>query len=472
MAEAPLYAGRVPIFPKRVSGRFRRAKWGLMALFLGIYWIVPWLRWHRAEGLPEQFLLIDLAARRFWFGPVAIWSDEFYFVAGLLIMAGLGLFVFTAAAGRVWCGYACPQTVWTDLFVAVERWIEGDRNARIRLHRAPWGGHKIALRSAKWGLWALIALATGGAFVFYFADAPGLLRDLVTGRAPIAAYGAIAFLSATTFVFAGFAREQICIYACPWPRIQAAMMDAGSLTIGYRDWRGEPRGKPETPGTGDCIDCQACVSVCPMGIDIREGQQLACITCGLCIDACDAMMDRLGRPRGLVGYLTLDDEASERGGARARPAWKGLLRPRVLVQAGLWAAVGLALCAALVLRPPAQIALTPERNPLFVPEPDGGVRNIYRVELRNRSDRDESFALSGPPGLSLGLEGADPARVTVPAQSVRALRLYLDAGPGSAEASGGQRSGVRITAERSDGRPFSAETLFNGRGQTQGGTDD
>src|SRR5690606_24723246 len=198
--------------------------------------------WDRGPNLPDQAVLVDLAHRRFYFFFVEIWPHEFYFVAGLLIMAGLGLFLFTAALGRVWCGYACPQTVWTDLFMVVERWIEGDRNARVRLWKAPWDARKLRLRTIKYMIWLLIALATGGAWVFYFADAPSLLADLVTGEAPFVAYGSVALLTATTFVFGGFMREQICLYACPWPRIQAAMMDENTLTVSYRDWRGEPRG--------------------------------------------------------------------------------------------------------------------------------------------------------------------------------------------------------------------------------------
>jgi len=238
-----LYAARMPIFPRRVSGYFRAMKWIILLVTLGIYYLTPLIRWDRGANLPDQAVLVDLAGRRFYFFWIEIWPHEFYFVAGLLIMAGLGLFLFTSALGRVWCGYTCPQTVWTDLFLVVERWIEGDRNARIRLHDAPWSPHKWRLRLTKWAVWLAIAAATGGAWVFYFTDAPTLARDLLAGSAHPAAYVTIAILTATTFVFGGFMREQVCIYMCPWPRIQAAMMDPDTLTVGYRDWRGEPRGK-------------------------------------------------------------------------------------------------------------------------------------------------------------------------------------------------------------------------------------
>ena len=269
-----LYAGREPIFPKRVYGWYRNLKWAVMIVTLGIYYLTPWIRWDRGPNLPDQAVLVDLAGRRFYFFWIEIWPHEFYFVAGLLIMAGLGLFLFTSALGRVWCGYTCPQTVWTDLFILVERWIEGDRNARIRLHRANWSARKVTLRLTKWVVWALIGLATGGAWVFYFADAPTLAAQFATLTAPPVAWTTVGILTATTFVFGGFMREQVCIYMCPWPRIQGAMMDDETLTVAYRDWRGEPRGKKRDANAGDCVDCNACVAVCPMGIDIRDGQQL------------------------------------------------------------------------------------------------------------------------------------------------------------------------------------------------------
>ena len=337
----PLFAAREPIFPRRVSGRFRTLKWWIMAVTLGIYYAFPWLRWDRGPALPDQAVLVDLANRRFYFFFIEIWPQEFYLVAGLLIMAGLGLFLFTSALGRVWCGYTCPQTVWTDLFILVERWIEGDRNARVRLWNAPWTATKIRLRTLKWTIWLLIAVATGGAWVFYFADAPTLLGQLVTFSAPPVAYMSIAILTGTTFVLGGFLREQVCIYMCPWPRIQAAMMDEATLTVAYRDWRGEPRGKHRkaegADQLGDCIDCHACVNVCPTGVDIREGQQLGCITCALCIDACDDVMARIGKPRGLIDYVTLADEERERAGEPPVGVWRQVLRPRVLVYTGLWA---------------------------------------------------------------------------------------------------------------------------------------
>jgi cytochrome c oxidase accessory protein FixG len=465
-APTPLYAAREPVFPRRVKGAFRTLKWWIMAITLGIYYVTPWLRWDRGPSMPDQAVLVDLASRRFFFFMIEIWPHEFYFVAGLLIMAGLGLFLFTSALGRVWCGYACPQTVWTDLFILVERWIEGDRNARLRLHRQPWNLEKLTKNIFKWWVWFGIGLATGGAWVFYFADAPSLFQALVTGTAHPVAYASILILTLTTFFFGGFAREQICIYACPWPRIQAAMMDAETLTIGYRDWRGEPRGKVSTADAGDCVDCQACVNVCPMGIDIRDGQQMACITCGLCIDACNDVMDKLHRPRDLIGYLAMTDEIAERAGKPPKRIWAHVLRPRTLLYTAIWAAVGIGLIVALFIRSDIGLDVTPVRNPVFVTLSDGTIRNTFEIRLRNQAGTERQFAVSvtGESPLIALIEGQDSSVVTVPADQTRDVRLYLDAAAGTALAQADTAS-VRLWVEESISRNrVSVDTIFHGTG--------
>ncbi len=446
-----LYFSREPIFPRRVKGPFRKMKWWLLAGMLGIYYVLPWIRWDRGVSLPDQAVLLDLANRRFFFFMIEIWPHEFYFVAGLLIMAGLGLFLFTSAAGRVWCGYACPQTVWTDLFILVERWIEGDRNARLRLHRQPLNAEKLRKRAIKFTVWALIGLATGGAWVFYFTDAPTLARDLVQGTAHPAAYITMALLTATTFFFGGFAREQICIYACPWPRIQAAMMDEDTLTIAYREWRGEPRGKLHKGATtpadtqGDCIDCMACVNVCPMGIDIRNGQQMACITCGLCIDACNDVMDRIGKPRDLIGYMALTDEVAERAGKPVKSIWKHVFRARTILYTVLWGGIGIGLIVALFLRTDIHVSVTQVRNPVNVTLSDGSIRNSYDMRLRNMTGQDTKFSIMmvGPDGMRLKIEGVEGPLVEIPADRTLAKRIYIEAAPES-EAATEERSQVRL----------------------------
>ena len=431
-----LYAAHEPIFPRRVKGTFRTLKWWLMGFMLGVYYITPWLRWDRGPQMPDQAVLLDISSRRFFFFMIEIWPNEFYFVAGLLIMAGLGLFLFTSAAGRVWCGYACPQTVWTDLFILVERWVEGDRNARIRLHRQPWNWEKLIKNGIKWWLWLLIGLATGGAWVFYFTDAPTLFWGLLDGTASPVAYITMAVLTFTTFFFGGFAREQICIYACPWPRIQAAMMDEDTITIGYRSWRGEPRGKQSVETSGDCIDCMACVNVCPMGIDIRDGQQLACITCGLCIDACNGIMDKIGKPHGLVGYLALTDEPLEKAGKPDKPIWKHILRPRTIVYSMLWLGIGIGLVVALFVRANLDASITPVRNPPYVTLSNGDIRNTFDMRLRNKHGEDRWFTVSATAGgdVTLALEGTDELRVLVKASDTLVQRLYVTAKAGTVAA--------------------------------------
>ncbi len=462
-----LYAAREPIFPRRVKGQFRTLKWWLLAMMLGIYYVLPWIRWDRGPALPDQAVLLDLANRRFFFFMIEIWPHEFYFVAGLLIMAGLGLFLFTSALGRVWCGYACPQTVWTDLFILVERWVEGDRNARIRLLRQKWNAEKIRKRLTKWVLWLLIGMATGGAWVFYFTDAPTLLSNLAQGTAHPAAYITIVVMTLTTFAFGGFAREQICIYACPWPRIQAAMMDEDTITIAYREWRGEPRGKQSVETNGDCIDCMACVNVCPMGIDIRNGQQLECITCGLCIDACDEVMDKIGKPRGLISYLALKDEAMERAGGHPTKIWKHVFRIRTMVYFALWSGIGIGLVAALFLRSPIDFNVTPLRQPIYVTLSDGDIRNAYDIRLRNKQGEDANFRITvdSQEPVRMQLEGETGNTITVAADKLKTQRLYVIA-PKGASMAHAERSEITIWIEDITSKVRVSESaVFNGDGR-------
>ncbi|HJS32655.1 MAG TPA: cytochrome c oxidase accessory protein CcoG, partial [Alphaproteobacteria bacterium] len=363
----PLYASRIKVYPKQVSGYFRRIKWAVLAFCLSVYYLVPWIRWDRGPGAPDQAVLIDMPGRRAYFFTIEIWPQEVYYLTGLLILGAVGLFLVTAVMGRVWCGYACPQTVWTDLFMWVERLIEGDRNARIKLDKQPWSGTKLARKTAKHGIWLLIALATGGAWVLYFNDAPTVTRELFTAQASGAVYFFIGLFTSTTYVLAGWAREQVCTYMCPWPRFQAAMLDEGSLVVTYQDWRGEPRGKHKQgaswEGRGDCIDCGQCVAVCPTGIDIRDGQQLECIGCGLCVDACNGVMAKVGRPADLI---TFDTFASQAALAVGKSAPYRLIRPRVIIYAALLAVVGLIMLGALLTRPTVEVNVLRDRNPIYV----------------------------------------------------------------------------------------------------------
>ncbi|WP_028002372.1 cytochrome c oxidase accessory protein CcoG [Sinorhizobium arboris] len=434
----PLYEKRRKIFPKRAEGRFRRFKWLVMLVTLSIYYLTPWIRWDRSTHAPDQAVLVDLAARRFYFFFIEIWPQEFFFVAGLLVMAGFGLFLVTSAVGRAWCGYACPQTVWVDLFLVVERFIEGDRLARMRLDAGSWTFDKVCKRVAKHAIWLVIGVATGGAWIFYFADAPTLMKSFVALEAEPVAYMTVATLTATTYIFGGHMREQVCTYMCPWPRIQAAMLDENSLVVTYNDWRGEQRARHAKRAAalgevvGDCVDCNACVAVCPMGIDIRDGQQLECITCALCIDACDGVMDKLGRERGLISYATLRDYsanmalATNNGAIPINPRrvrdgngvfvqgirvfdWRIIFRRRVILYFGIWALVGLGMLYALVSRDRLELNVLHDRNPQYVVESDGSVRNGYVIKLLNM--------IPEPRRITLSLDGMPSARVRIAGQA-------------------------------------------------------
>ena len=440
------YEKRKAVFPKVVSGPFRRFKWFMLVVTLGIYYLTPWLRWDRGPYAPNQAVLVDLAHRRFYMFAIEIWPHEFYFVAGLLIMAGIGLFLITSAFGRAWCGYSCPQTIWTDLFQHVDRLIDGDRNAQLRLEAAPWGAKKLFKRGLKWSIYLAISFWTGGAWIMYFADAPTLTVDFWTGQAAPVAYATVAILTATTFVFGGFMREQVCIYMCPWPRIQTAMLDEKSLIVTYKDWRGEQRGsvkaKERAPDLiGDCVDCNQCVAVCPTGYDIRNGPDIACITCGLCIDACDKVMDQLGRQRGLIDYATLEDCEHERAGGDRRSILKTALHWRTLVYFGVWAAIGLGLLFALGTRQRIDLSVAKDRNPPFMLLSNGEVRNDYTIKLRNMEARPRpmSITLEGLPGAvmwtdEMGRESAArELQFTVAADQIKPVRVYVVAPQGTDE---------------------------------------
>ena len=464
-----LYAKRKAVYPRPVDGRFRRIKWLVMAVTLAIYYITPWLRWNRGPYAPDQAVLIDLAHRRFYMFSIEIWPQEFYFVAGLLIMAGIGLFLVTSAVGRAWCGYACPQTVWTDLFQHVDRLVDGDRNAQTRLAAAPWGPGKCARRGLKWAIYLAIAFWTGGAWIMYFADAPSLTWAFWHGTAAPVAYLTVAILTFTTFALGGFMREQVCIYMCPWPRIQSAMLDEKSLTVTYKYWRGEPRGKKsphaDAAPLGDCVDCGLCAAVCPTGVDIRNGAQIGCITCALCIDACDGVMKQLGRPRGLIDYTSLEDTAREQAGAAPLPHLKLIWHPRTLAYLAVWCAIGGALLFALGTRHHLALSVAKDRNPPVMVLSDGTLRDAYTVKLRNMEDRPRRIAitLAGLPGAMMWSDDMARGQATrsfvrnVAADQTDPLRIYVEAPAGTHE----QPISFALTALDKEGGTAQATNRFD-----------
>ncbi len=463
-ANRPLYAKREKIHPKLVHGRFRKLKWIVMLVTLAVYYLTPWIRWDRGPTAPDQAVLLDLPGRRFYFFFIEIWPQEVYYVTGLLILAAVGLFLVTSVAGRVWCGYSCPQTVWTDLFIMIERLVEGDRGERIRLDKKRWSLDKLGRRTLKHGLWLLVALATGGAWVFYFADAPTLAAELLAFQAPGAAYVFIGLLTFTTYWLGGHMREQVCTYMCPWPRIQGAMLDEESMVVTYRDFRGEPRGPLKKSGegvgaTGDCIDCKQCVVACPMGIDIRDGQQLECITCALCIDACDDVMRKIGKPAGLIAYDTIGNLERRAKGEATRIR---ILRPRTLLYAAVLLLVAGIMLFAFTTRATLEINLLNDRNPLFVTLSDGSIRNGYTLKILNMAPSERHFALTlrGLEQAELSLVGTQAADdIAVPADKLLSLRVFVAVPPGTLRQAA---TDFEFLLTEPDGAQVSHATVFRG----------
>jgi len=423
-----LYAKRVQIYPKLAHGLFRNLKWLAMIILLGIYYVTPWIRWDRGVGQPDQAVLIDFENARFYFFFIEIWPQEVYYITGLLVLAALGLFLVTAMFGRVWCGYACPQTIWTDLFIYVERFFEGDRNARIKLNRAPWTARKLAKKSGKHVVWLIIAAATGGVWILYFHDAPTIARDFFTGHAPTTSYVFAALLTFTTYSLAGSMREQVCTYMCPWPRIQAAMIDEDALNVTYRYDRGEARGPHKKgatwEGRGDCIDCRQCVAVCPVGIDIRDGLQLECIGCALCIDACNGIMDKVERPRGLIAYDTDANVVARQTGGEVRYR---IIRPRTILYTVLFIAIGVLMLAGLMNRSTLDINVLRDRQPNFVKLTDGSVRNGYTLKVMNKATETRQLELGtiGLPSPLVRVVGQDTLLLDVPADEAVEFRVLI-----------------------------------------------
>lgn len=437
-----LYAKRQQIYPKLAHGRFRLVKWAVMAVTLGVYYALPWVRWDRGEGIPNQAVLADFESEKFYFFFIEIWPQDIHYLAGLLILAALGLFLVTSLLGRVWCGYTCPQTVWTDLFIWVERAFEGDRAARMRLDKAPWSFNKAWRKLGKHAVWLVIAFWTGGAFILYWHDAPTIARGWFTGDVPLSAYWFAGILTLTTYFLAGWMREQVCTYMCPWPRIQAALTDEHALNVTYRYDRGEPRGPKRKSESwderGDCIDCDQCVQVCPMGIDIRDGSQLECIHCALCIDACDQMMAKIGRPTGLIAYDT--DVAVAARAAKITPPKYRLIRSRTVLYGVLMLAIGGLMVWGLSTKATIEANVLKDRSPPFVQLSDGTLQNGYTLKLVNKLSQPRTMVIevSGLEELGFSVigiqhDGAAPLELPVEAFGVDRYRVLVTAPKGASQ---------------------------------------
>ena len=382
------------IYPKRVSGTYRNLKWLAMIVCLAIYYLVPFIRWDRGPNAPDQAVLIDLVhGRAYWFW-IEIWPQEVYILTGILILAAIALFFVTSLFGRVWCGYFCFQTVWTDLFIWVERIVQGDRTKRKKLREGPWTKEKIIKIAITHFIWLVIAWCTAGSFTLYFNDAPTLVHSFLTFNVSQTVLMFIIGLTFSTYLMAGFAREQVCTFMCPYARFQSAMFDKDTMIIGYDPDRGEPRGKHKKgeswENRGHCIDCTACVQVCPMGIDIRNGLQMECIACGLCIDACDGIMDKLELPRGLIRY---DTERRLEEKHQGKMGMLHLLRPRTLYYATVLLVISSLMLYALITRAPLEMRVLHDRNPLFVRLSDGEIRNGFDIKILNKTHTHRTYTL-------------------------------------------------------------------------------
>ncbi|KPK37673.1 MAG: (Fe-S)-binding protein [Gammaproteobacteria bacterium SG8_47] len=415
--EQEFYVKRAKLYPRQVHGLF--ATWRLAGVLslLGLYYAVPWLRWDE-----RQAILFDLPARQFHILGLTFWPQDFFYLAILLIVAAISLFFFTALAGRLWCGYACPQTVWTESFLWMERLVEGDRSKQMKLDRMPWNAHKLSRKAAKHALWLAFSAWTGFTFVGYFTPIIDLGSRLLTlSLGPWETFWVI-FYSFATYGNAGWMREQVCIYMCPYARFQSAMFDKDTLIISYDQGRGEPRGSrkrsedPRSKGLGDCVDCTLCVQVCPTGIDIRDGLQYQCIGCAACVDVCNEVMDKMGYAKGLVRYTTQN---------RVEGGSTHVLRPRVIVYAALLLIFVVGLGYSLAQRVPLELDIIRDRNALYRETREGLIENSYMLKVINMDSKAHTYELSvsGDYPFELDTEGGEirvgPGEVAAVAARVR-----------------------------------------------------
>ncbi|HSW05920.1 cytochrome c oxidase accessory protein CcoG [Aquabacterium sp.] len=444
-----LYEKQKKIYPRSVHGWFSRWRWALVWLTQALFYGLPWLSWNG-----RQSVLFDLAARRFFIFDLVLYPQDFIYLTGLLVLSAFGLFFVTAVAGRMWCGYACPQTVYTEIFLWVEHHIEGERGARIKLDAGPRSFKRLWRKSAKHGVWLAISLWTGFSFVGYFTPIHTLGAEALTlmGIGGPAAQGVgpwewfwVSFYGLATYGNAGFLREQVCKYMCPYARFQSAMFDRDTMIVSYDTARGDPRGTRargadlDKLGLGDCIDCGLCVHVCPVGIDIREGLQYECIACSACIDACDGVMDKMKYPRGLIRYAT---ENGVRKGFTRRQMFKRVLRPRVLIYGGVLLAIAAAFTTSLSLRQTLKVDVVRDRGTLARLVDNGQIENLYRLQLMNATESLQRYrvGVSGVPGAEL----ASTIEVDLPPAQARWVTLAVRVPPQAAAAIGPGAHAIRF----------------------------
>ncbi len=447
-----LYQKQDKIYARSVSGYFDRWRWALVWFTQILFYGLPWLNWN-----DRQAVLFDLVSRRFYIGPLVLYPQDLIYLTALLMISAYALFLFTAVAGRLWCGYACPQTVYTEIFMWIERKIEGDRSKRMKLDAAPWSFDKVWRKSAKQAAWIAVGLWTGFTFVGYFTPIRTLGEAVATlGLGPWESFW-ILFYGFATYGNAGYMREQVCKYMCPYARFQSAMFDKDTLIIGYDPARGDPRGSRnkkidhKARGLGDCVDCGLCVQVCPTGIDIRNGLQSDCIGCAACIDVCDGVMDKMNYPRGLIRYDTqngMDQQLSR------RQIWGRVLRPRVLIYSAILLLITIAFVWTLAARSPFRVDVVRDRASLARIVDEGRIENVYRLQVMNNAERPQRyrFSVEGLPGLAI----SGRAELAVGPAEAHWVTLQVQAPHDSARQAGPGAHAIHFNVERLPAQPGDA----------------
>ncbi len=407
--EKSLYEKHRKVYARSISGKFNNLRWLLVLLTQAIFYIGPWLQWGG-----RQALLLDLVERKFYIFGLVLWPQDVIYLSVILLLSAFALFLFTAVAGRLFCGYACPQTVYTEIFMWIENKIEGDRNARIKLDQSPMSAKKFRIKSTKFLLWGLVSFWTGVTFVGYFMPMHALIGDLV--NLTINGWSAfwVFFYSAFCFLQAGFMREQVCKYMCPYARFQSVMFDPDTLIVTYEEARGEPRGPRrksddlKAKGLGDCVDCKVCVQVCPTGIDIRNGLQYECIGCGLCIDACNEIMAKMDYQPGLIRY---DTENSINKHYTSKEMLRHVMRPRIMLYTGILLVITAIFVYSLSTRIPLRVDVLRDRGVMTREVGDGMTENVYLLHIMNMQDETRTFSVK-PEGMDkIRLDGADTFKV-------------------------------------------------------------
>jgi cytochrome c oxidase accessory protein FixG len=428
LVEQSLYAKHKKVYARETAGKFNTLRWYFVLLTQVIFYVSPWLQWNG-----RQALLFDLAERKFYLFGLVLWPQDVIYLSVILLLSAFGLFLFTAVAGRLFCGYACPQTVYTEMFMWIENKLEGDRNARIKLDQAPMSGRKFRIKTSKFLLWGVLSLWTGITFVGYFMPMRDLMHDLVT--LTISGWSAfwVFFYSAFCFLQAGFMREQVCKYMCPYARFQGVMFDPDTLIVTYDAARGEARGPRrktddvKAKGLGDCVDCKVCVQVCPTGIDIRNGLQYECIGCGLCIDACNDIMQKMDYPPGLIRYATENSVSKQ---YTSQQMMKHIMRPRIMLYTGILLVITAIFVYSLSTRIPMRVDVLRDRGVMTREVGDGLTENVYLLHIMNMQDTDRSFTVKAEGLEGIRMDGQDTFTVQALQNMTQPINVRVPAGEG------------------------------------------